>query len=137
MENLHSVAAVMGLYIEQVAAMSTAIPPATLVLILIGVVVVGILSGSVTTALIATVLATLGFSVLLVPSAATSLLGVGSSLVALLVSLAGASQRRRWKSIRQELAELKAQVAGLDALETRRFMTDLKSSSAPNSRGAT
>jgi energy-coupling factor transporter transmembrane protein EcfT len=136
MEHLNPIAAIMGAYIEQVVAVSATIPPAILVLILIGLVVVGVLSGSVMTALIATVLALLGFSVLLVPTSATSLLGVGAGLAALLVSIAGASQRRRWKLVRQELAELKAQVGGLEALETRRFMADLKSGSAPDSPGS-
>ena len=121
------------LYIEQLSGIVSHLPQWALASAFVMLIALGALSGSWVSAAIAIILALTGLSLVLSPTSTPAILAVAAALSILTLTLATVLQRRRFKALRTELAEIKARLEEIEALETRRFMTDLKSTSKPES----
>jgi hypothetical protein len=78
--------------------------------------------------LAATLSASVGCMILLVPSSATSIVAIGASLGSLLITVAGMRSRRREMNERQNFDRLSGSVQQLELAEQRRLLRSLATS---------
>jgi ABC-type multidrug transport system fused ATPase/permease subunit len=102
------------------------IDPGILVIILIKIAIVALASRSLLIFLESTLLALIGFLILLLPSYATTLIGIGAKLSSLLITFVGirahAIERRKYNKLSRVVRQL-------ELAEERRFLRSLNSQS--------